>query len=567
MVVLNERYVLRRVVGRGGMAVVWQAHDLLLERTVAVKMLSDALSSRPSARANVRREAVVASRLNHPHVASVHDYGEHVDESGAVRPYLVLEFVDGVSLTAQLSKDGPLALSDALRVGSAVAEALAAAHAEGLVHRDIKPGNVMLGPAGVKVVDFGVAAEAGRSATDVSGAQWGTPAYLAPEYIRDATATPAGDVFALGLLLTTMLSGRGPDRRPGDDADARLLLPDRDVLPAGVRDVLSRCLATDPGSRPTTAAAARAMRGAMNAVVDDATAELAAFSDQPTVRRAAQPETEPVPGLVARPRPRWTAALPAIMLAVGALALTPFVDRDERVAAEGEAGSVGTSSVSTSCIAEYSVRLQPDGRFAADLRVTNTGPDELRGWSVQFELPAGQHLTTASVPDWQQERRAIRLMIDRRLASGASTSASLQGNLGPAAGAETAGVARGFTVNGQPCARVITHEGQTVTVQPTGGAPTTRRTGAAPATVHVGPAGGSSPTVSSPPPSPLPSSTGSSPRASEDPLPSRTSETASPSPSTQTTTAGPATSSVSASASPQRRSPSATATAASANHS
>ncbi len=313
MVVLNERYLLRRMVGRGGMAIVWEAQDLLLERTVAVKMLSDALSSGPSTCDYVRREAVAAGRLNHPHVASVHDYGEHIDVSGAVRPYLVLEFVDGATLTAHLSRHGPLPWPDALRVGSAVAEALAAAHAEGIVYRHVKPGNVMLGPAGVKVVDFGVAGDVGQSATDAAGVQWGTPAYLAPEYVRDATATPAGDVFALGLLLITMLSGRVPDREPGDDVDVRLLLPDRHVLPASVRQVLSRCLATDPGIRPAAAAAAGAMRDALTAVVQEDTTDLTALTGRPTVRRATQPElTAPGPGLVGQPRPRRTAALSAI---------------------------------------------------------------------------------------------------------------------------------------------------------------------------------------------------------------------------------------------------------------
>ncbi|UWZ58585.1 serine/threonine protein kinase [Dactylosporangium aurantiacum] len=390
MVVLNERYLLRRMVGRGGMAIVWEAQDLLLERTVAVKMLSDALSSGPSTCDYVRREAVAAGRLNHPHVASVHDYGEHIDVSGAVRPYLVLEFVDGATLTAHLSRHGPLPWPDALRVGSAVAEALAAAHAEGIVYRHVKPGNVMLGPAGVKVVDFGVAGDVGQSATDAAGVQWGTPAYLAPEYVRDATATPAGDVFALGLLLITMLSGRVPDREPGDDVDVRLLLPDRHVLPASVRQVLSRCLATDPGIRPAAAAAAGAMRDALTAVVQEDTTDLTALTGRPTVRRATQPElTAPGPGLVGQPRPRRTAALSAIMLVVGALALTPFVDRDERVAAEGGADSADTSSASMSCIAEYSVRVRPDGRLAADCAPGDAArADRTGAWPGRSAAPA-----------------------------------------------------------------------------------------------------------------------------------------------------------------------------------
>lgn len=140
MRILQQRYRLDEPVGQGGMAVVWRGFDLRLQRTVAVKMLSSELLDDPAARERLRAEALAAARLDHPHIAGVFDYGEQRQRRKRV-PFLVMEFVDGETLAGRLQRSGPMAWREAARTGAAVADALAAAHAHGLVHRDVKPGN------------------------------------------------------------------------------------------------------------------------------------------------------------------------------------------------------------------------------------------------------------------------------------------------------------------------------------------------------------------------------------------------------------------------------------------
>jgi hypothetical protein len=248
---LNGRYRLRRELGRGGMATVWHADDLLLQRPVAVKMLHPDLSGDPVVRHRIRDEALAAAALNHPHIANVYDYGEHPDDHGGLCPYLVMELVDGPTLDARLADAGTLPWRQAAPIAAAVADALAAAHAHGVVHRDIKPGNVILGATGVKVVDFGVAAGVGQDAADANGVVWGTPAYLPPESAADTVATTAGDVYALGLMLTVCLTGRLPSRGASGHVNPVA------SLPSAARDLMEALLAPDPADRPTAATAAR----------------------------------------------------------------------------------------------------------------------------------------------------------------------------------------------------------------------------------------------------------------------------------------------------------------------
>lgn len=184
---LSGRYVLEDQVGRGGMAEVWRAHDRVLRRTVAVKVMSRELAAE-AAPEQMRQEALHSARLCHPHIAGVYDYGETV-ENGTRLPFLVMEYVDGPTLAGRLA-EGPLSWPEAVRICAEVADALAAAHEAGLVHRDIKPSNIMLAPAGVKVVDFGVAARTGHQAADAAGRVWGTPGYLPPEQWGTARRCP-----------------------------------------------------------------------------------------------------------------------------------------------------------------------------------------------------------------------------------------------------------------------------------------------------------------------------------------------------------------------------------------
>ena len=212
---LGGRYRVEALLATGGMGEVWAARDLLLNRAVAVKVLGGALAGDGRAAERLRREARAAARLEHPSIARVLDLGE---QDG--RPYLVMELLEGESLAARIDRAGAMAAPEAARVVAAVADALEAAHRAGVVHRDVKPGNVFLTSDGeVKVLDFGIASAAGEAAL-TTGEMLGTPAYLAPERVLGHPATPAADIYALGVVLYELLAGR----RPFDGSDIELAM-------------------------------------------------------------------------------------------------------------------------------------------------------------------------------------------------------------------------------------------------------------------------------------------------------------------------------------------------------
>ncbi|MET8281168.1 serine/threonine-protein kinase [Micromonospora sp. NPDC005174] len=256
---LAGRYRLLERLGSGGMSAVYRAYDEVLERDVAVKVL---VASDPNARQRIRAEAKAAARLSHPHVTNVYDFGESLLD-GAQVPFVVLELLNGDTLERRLAA-GPLPPRAALRVCAEVASAIEAAHAQGLVHRDVKPSNVMLTPTGAKVLDFGIAAAAGDSEIDFDGRLLGTPAYLAPERLAAGEVLPASDVYALGLLLHRTLTGRLPWAAETQTGMLRAHvhvdpdpLPEIDRVPAEVHRLYHWCLARNPDDRPPAAEVAR----------------------------------------------------------------------------------------------------------------------------------------------------------------------------------------------------------------------------------------------------------------------------------------------------------------------
>jgi serine/threonine-protein kinase len=262
---LGGRYRLVERLGDGGMSVVWRAYDEVLGRPVAVKVLAGERVRDAESRSWIRAEAKAAARLSHPHISGVYDYGEARGDSDERVPYVVMELVAGPTL-AQRLEEGPLPVRTALLVCAQVAAALAAAHARGLVHRDIKPGNVILSPVGAKVVDFGIAAVAGARESIDGGVLWGTPAYLAPERLCGGEVVPASDVYALGLLLYRLLAGGSP--WPVETVTQMLIaqqyrepsrLPPLTGVDPAVTDLCRRCLAKDPAERPDAAEAARVL--------------------------------------------------------------------------------------------------------------------------------------------------------------------------------------------------------------------------------------------------------------------------------------------------------------------
>jgi len=251
---LSGRYRVVAQIGQGGMSEVWQAIDEVLDRPVAIKVLG-ASTATPAVEAEpvpavpdraapdavvpdsdptglIRAEAQAAARLAHPNVASVYDFGLAEDESGRQIAYIVMELLSGQSLGERLG-EGAVPIGTALRIMAEVAAALGAAHAIDLVHRDVKPGNIMLTPFGAKVFDFGIAASAGDpDHGDARGRILGTPTYVAPERLAGARVTPAADMYAFGVLLTR-------------------LFEDPEATPAEIERLRLRCLAADPASRPT----------------------------------------------------------------------------------------------------------------------------------------------------------------------------------------------------------------------------------------------------------------------------------------------------------------------------
>jgi len=298
---LDQRYVLIERIGLGGMSEVWRASDEILGRPVAVKALTPPIA--PTLRAACRQEARAAARLAHPHVTQVYDYGEAQMANGEVVPYLVLELVDGQNLAGRLGQ-GPLPWPTALWVTAQVAAGLAAAHRIGVVHRDIKPGNVMLTRTGTKILDFGIAAIADDQPEADGGWLIGTPAYTAPERLRHAPIHPSADVYALGALFYEALTGVPPvPARSWQDAaaiherDEPIDPPAVDGLPPAVADLCLACLHPDPAARPRAEAVADALHAALGVVIEPPDPVHDGPDDGPA------PSSRPRPPLLPRSRP------------------------------------------------------------------------------------------------------------------------------------------------------------------------------------------------------------------------------------------------------------------------
>jgi eukaryotic-like serine/threonine-protein kinase len=289
--VLAGRYRLEERIGVGAMGEVWRARDLRLQRDVAVKRVRLDGHIDPAAQARFEREAVAMAGVSHPNVVLVYDAGTAGDDGRTA--YLVMELLDGPSCSALIGEGSPLPIEEVERIGLGVARGLAAAHAAGVVHRDIKPGNVVVSRGVPKIVDFGIARLEMEATSTLTAPQMtiGTAAYMSPEQAMGKPVGPSSDVYSLGALVVALASGSPPFgvsnslalmRAHIDDAPPLLTELREDASPA-LAALVERMLAKDPADRPTAVEAVQVLEGG----------ELADPGEAPT--EAVPPPTAPLP--------------------------------------------------------------------------------------------------------------------------------------------------------------------------------------------------------------------------------------------------------------------------------
>ncbi|AHH97713.1 hypothetical protein KALB_4351 [Kutzneria albida DSM 43870] len=389
---IGGRYRLTEVLGSGAMGVVWRARDERLNRVVAIKLLTEGSSPEASREASARavREARLTARLRHPHVIAVHDVTEH-----GGRPCLVMEYLPARSLSEVVEAEGVLSPRRAAAIGAQVAAGLAAAHEAGVLHRDVKPDNVLLTEDGTaKIADFGIARVPGDSSVTAVGILVGTPAYLAPEVAKGGQGGFAADVFSLGSTLYAALEGRPPFGM-ADNAIALLhVVAACEVAPprrAGfLGPLLMEMLRADPLARPSMAEVARRL-------------ELSLPADT-------QPMPAPEPARIPRQRRasmRVAAAIGGLVVAAGVVVAARSLVRVQVSAVSGAppsvvtlpaAASATTTSVarpvSAGCEARYVQESSWSTGYQVAVVVTNRGAQQLSGWEVSWTLPGGHRISS-----------------------------------------------------------------------------------------------------------------------------------------------------------------------------
>jgi hypothetical protein len=389
---LAGRYEIERVVGTGGMATVFRAFDTVLERPVALKVLDEDQTSDEQSLERFSHEARAVARLAHPNIVAVLDRGE---QDG--RKFIVFEHVEGETLKERIEREAPLPPRQVAELGAAVARALDCAHTNGVVHRDIKPQNVLLTADGVpKVTDFGIARSAASSGSTDPGTVLGTSSYIAPEQARGERVGPETDVYSLGCVLFELLSGRPPYDGPTFYAVAvrhvREPVPDvraaRPDCPPALSELVERCLAKSPEERPSAAEAATQL----TAIAEEPVAEPV---DDRTLVISRHPRT------VHRRRRRGRLALLAIAgLAAAALGLAVLLT-------SGNDTGQGGSPVRVQAVATYDP-VGGDGEHDETI-VGATDGDPSTAW------------TSEGYSDLHATKEGVGLVLDAGSAGGLST--------------------------------------------------------------------------------------------------------------------------------------------------
>jgi serine/threonine-protein kinase len=455
------RYRLIERLGEGGMAEVWRGFDEVLDRQVAIKLVG-------SQGGALRTEALAGAGISHPHIVHVHDYGEWTDG----RPFVVMELLEGRTLSSVLNGGFSLPWRKAVAVCAQIASALAAAHARGIVHRDVSTGNVMLTPTGARLLDFGIAAVAGGvEPARGSGDLQGTPAFMAPERLRGGAVAPASDVYALGVLFYRTLSGRlpWPVHTQAELLDAHLWLepaplPRIPGLPATVAELCLRCLAKDPGERPSTAEVAMTLGPiarlpmfvappARPSAADTITTTPLPADPEPTVAAIRQRTRilPPLRGFVPSPTVAMAppTSRPFAVIVGGLLASTLGIF------AWGVPGPQRPASWSpgppdpAACRVTYQQQTGAASSFSAVLTVQNDGAEPVSPWQVEFAWPGDQTLLGAQGVDARQQGRDVVLRGDR-LDPGGMAEINLSGSYG-----QINALPSQFSLAGSSCETVI----------------------------------------------------------------------------------------------------------------
>jgi WD40 repeat protein len=420
-------YAVTDVIGHGGMGVVLKAFDERLRRVVAIKALAPHLAASAAARRRFVREAQAAAAVRDEHVVAIHA----VDEANGV-PYLVMEYISGISLQERLDRQGPLQLKEVLRIGMQTAAGLSAAHAQGLVHRDVKPANILLenGVERVKLTDFGLARAADDAQVTQSGVVAGTPQYMAPEQAQGQPLDPRADLFSLGSVLYALCTGRPPFRADGPLAVLKRVCEDtprpiREInpeVPEWLAAVIARLQAKDRDERYASATEVAELLGKYLARVQDS----ALAPPSPTV-------TSAVPAPAGRPRRRrWRLAAAGLLLLFGGLGLAEATGTTRVVATAVRVFTPDGTLVVETDDPGVKVTIEGDG----DLVITGAGPHEVRLRPGQYRWqatkdgrPVGGDLVTIS----RGGRQLVRVSRAGTAPAAAAPPASPLDRLDPAA--------------------------------------------------------------------------------------------------------------------------------------